>query len=107
MTRSMVAMRSEESSTRTVGTIQLQLLNGLISPDQVFDRLLSGPTNDVWIHPWTAAPAARSASTFHPGSRVLGIDTDGRRVTGANVRDRRPGHPASPPISTSPLCRWR
>ena len=53
LTRSLVAMRAEESSTRTVGTTQLQLLFGLISPDQVFDRLLAGPTHDVWIDPWT------------------------------------------------------
>ena len=51
LTRSLVAMRAEESSTRTVGCTQLQLLYGLISPDRVFDRLLSGPTNDVWISP--------------------------------------------------------
>ncbi|HUS05386.1 MAG TPA: FAD-dependent oxidoreductase, partial [Bryobacteraceae bacterium] len=44
LTRSLVAMRAEESSTRTVGCTQLQLLYGLISPDRVFDRLLSGPT---------------------------------------------------------------
>ncbi len=53
LTRSLVAMRAEESSTRTVGTTQLQLLFSFISPDGVFDRLLSGPTNDVWIVPWT------------------------------------------------------
>ena len=32
LTRSLVAMRAEESSTRTVGCTQLQLLYGLISP---------------------------------------------------------------------------
>src|SRR5215469_11921111 len=53
LTRSLVAMRAEESSTRTVGCVQLQLLYGLICPDRVFDRLLAGPTNDVWITPWT------------------------------------------------------
>jgi 15-cis-phytoene desaturase len=53
LTRSLVAMRAEESSTRTVGCTQLQLLYGLICPDRVFDRLLSGPTSDVWITPWT------------------------------------------------------
>src|SRR5690349_10055216 len=53
VTRSLVAMRAEESSTRTVGVTQLQLLYTFISRDGVFDRLLSGPTNDVWIAPWT------------------------------------------------------
>jgi len=52
-TRSLVAVRAEESSTRTVGGTQLQLMYSFISPDGVPDRLLSGPTNDVWIYPWT------------------------------------------------------
>ena len=82
MTRSLVAMRAEESSTRTVGTIQLQLLTGLIGPERVFDRLLTGPTNDVWIDPWVAH-LTRLGVTFHPASRVTAIRTEGHRVTGA------------------------
>lgn len=80
VTRSLVAMRAEESSTRTVGTTQLQLLFGLISPDRVFDRLLSGPTNDVWIQPWTQLLLQHGVQ-FHTGTQVTGIDTDGHRVT--------------------------
>ena len=84
ITRSLVAMRAEESSTRTVGTTQLQLLNGLISPDRVFDRLLSGPTNDVWIDPWTEH-LEKLGVVFHPGSRVTGSRPTGGRVTGATI----------------------
>jgi uncharacterized protein with NAD-binding domain and iron-sulfur cluster len=84
LTRSLVAMRAEESSTRTVGLTQLQLLYGLISPDRVFDRLLSGPTSDVWIDPWTQY-LQKLGVEFHPGTRVAGIETDGARVTGVAV----------------------
>jgi uncharacterized protein with NAD-binding domain and iron-sulfur cluster len=84
LTRSLVAMRAEESSTRTVGGTQLQLLNGLTLPDQVFDRLLSGPTNDVWIYPWTRY-LEKLGVEFYPGTRVVEIETDGARVTGATV----------------------
>ena len=84
LTRSLVAMRAEESSTRTVGVTQLQLLYGLISPDRVFDRLLSGPTSDVWIDPWTQY-LQKLGVEFHAGTRVTGIDTDGARVTGIRV----------------------
>jgi uncharacterized protein with NAD-binding domain and iron-sulfur cluster len=52
MTRSLVAMRAEDSSTRTVGRILLQLFYGILIPGRVFDRLLNGPTNTVWIDPW-------------------------------------------------------
>jgi uncharacterized protein with NAD-binding domain and iron-sulfur cluster len=52
LTRSLVAMRAQESSTRTVGPILLQLLYPLAFPGESFDRLLTAPTNDVWIFPW-------------------------------------------------------
>jgi len=82
VTRSLVAMRAEESSTRTVGTTQLQLLTGLISPDRVFDRLLNGPTNDVWLAPWVAHLQGHGVQ-FHPDTRVTAIEVSGRRVTRA------------------------
>jgi len=88
VTRSLVAMRAEESSTRTVGATQLQLLFGFISPDGVFDRLLSGPTNDVWIHPWTAY-LERLGVEFHRDSKVTAIETDGKRVTGVTAGPSR------------------
>jgi 15-cis-phytoene desaturase len=84
LTRSLVAMRAEESSTRTVGCTQLQLLYGLICPDRVFDRLLSGPTDDVWIDPWIQY-LKKIGVEFYPGNRVVAIETAGGRVTGTIV----------------------
>jgi uncharacterized protein with NAD-binding domain and iron-sulfur cluster len=84
VTRSLVAMRAEESSTRTVGGTQLQLLYSFISPDGVFDRLLSGPTNDVWIYPWTQH-LQNLGVEFHVGSSLIGIERDGNRVAGVTV----------------------
>lgn len=52
LTRSLVAMKAEISSTRTVGFIFLQLLLSIVRPGETLDRLLNGPTNDVWIDPW-------------------------------------------------------
>lgn len=84
VTRSLVAMRAEESSTRTVGITQLQLLYGLISPGGIFDRLLSGPTSDVWISPWTQY-LQKLGVQFHTASLLTQIQTSGHRVTGAIV----------------------
>jgi len=84
LTRSLVAMRAEESSTRTVGCTQLQLLYGLICPDRVFDRLLAGPTSDVWITPWTQYLQSLGVE-FYAGASVLDIATSGARVTGVTV----------------------
>ncbi len=84
LTRSLVAMRAEESSTRTVGVTQLQLLYAFISPDGIFDRLLGGPTSDVWIAPWTQYLQKRGVQ-FHAGQTLTQIGVQGRRVTGATV----------------------
>ena len=54
LTRSLVAMKAEISSTRTVGYIDLQLMLGLMCNGGGFDRLLNGPTNAAWIDPWIA-----------------------------------------------------
>lgn len=93
LTRSLVAMRAEEGSTRTVGYVLLQLLFDLMTPGDTLDRLLNGPTNDVWIDPWLAYLSGRGV-TYHlehkvtaihvgpsagPGSaiEILGVDIDG------------------------------
>jgi uncharacterized protein with NAD-binding domain and iron-sulfur cluster len=86
VTRSLVAMRAEESSTRTVGVTDLQLLYGLMSPGGIFDRLLSGPTSDVWISPWTQY-LQKLGVQVHTSSRITQIRINGRRVTGAIVND--------------------
>src|SRR3954453_6389515 len=53
LTRSLVAVRAQEGSARTVGYTLLQLLFGLLTYGG-FDRLLNGPTNDVWLTPWVS-----------------------------------------------------
>ena len=80
MTRSLVAMRAEESSTRTVGRILLQLFYGILVPGGVFDRLLTGPTNDVWIDPWRQH--LTGASRRHACSRMRRCGRSTSRGTG-------------------------
>jgi len=79
LTRSLVAMRAQEGSTRTVGYILLQLLYDLICPDQVFDRLLNGPTNDVWLSPWVDY-LERQGVVFHAAVQVTGFALESGRV---------------------------
>lgn len=89
MTRSLVAMRAEDGSTRTVGRILLQLFYGILIPGGVFDRLLTGPTNDVWIDPWrrylnglgvtlTASATVRSFNVSGNRLRSVTIERNGR-----------------------------
>jgi uncharacterized protein with NAD-binding domain and iron-sulfur cluster len=49
-----VAAKAREMSARTGGYILLQLLFDLSRPGGQADRVLNGPTNDVWIDPWLA-----------------------------------------------------
>ena len=103
LTRSLVAMRAEESSTRTVGVTQLQLFYGMISEDRVFDRLLSGPNNDVWITPWMQYLRKLNVE-FNTGFRVIEIKTDGSRVSGVTV-EALPEIQVLPPIFILQPCQ--
>jgi uncharacterized protein with NAD-binding domain and iron-sulfur cluster len=75
LTRSLVAMRAEVSSLRTVGDILLQLFLGILT-SKGFDRLLNGPTNDAWIDPWVAYLSYLGVS-LHSQAQVKSINVAG------------------------------
>jgi len=85
MTRSLVAMRAEESSTRTVGRILLQLFYGILVPGRVFDRLLNGPTNDVWIDPWRRHLTERFGVVLETNATVRALNVDGDRLRSVTI----------------------
>jgi 15-cis-phytoene desaturase len=84
LTRSLVAMRAQVASTKTVGDILLQLIINQWTPGVMVDRVLNGPTNDVWIHPWVAY-LKKLGVTMNLGARLKSLQTDGRRITSATV----------------------
>jgi 15-cis-phytoene desaturase len=92
LTRSLVAIQAEESSTRTVGTMFLQLVYDMITPGVQTDRVLNGPTNDQWLNAWTIYLIERgvalnlnsTATSFNMNGAELGSVTV--NVNGA-VRD--------------------
>jgi 15-cis-phytoene desaturase len=88
LTRSLVAVRAQEGSTRTVGYTLLQLLFGLLTYGG-FDRLLNGPTNDAWLTPWVSYLTQRGVefrsetliSSFQvsePGIQSVTCETSGQ-----------------------------
>jgi uncharacterized protein with NAD-binding domain and iron-sulfur cluster len=83
LTRSLVAMRAEDGSTRTVGYILLQLLFGLLTTGG-FDRLLSGPTNEVWLNPWLSYLKQRGV-TMNAHVTVQQIHAGSSGVTSVSV----------------------
>jgi uncharacterized protein with NAD-binding domain and iron-sulfur cluster len=84
MTRSLVAMRAAESSTRTVGPILLQLLYPLACPGESFDRLLTGPTNDAWIFPWLDY-LGKLGVEFNPNVSVSRFSMIDGRISGVEL----------------------
>ena len=78
LTRSLVAMRAEVSSLRTVGYVLLQLFLGLLTP-RGFDRLLNSPTHDAWIDPWVRY-LTQLGVKLHGASPVRSINLDGGSV---------------------------
>jgi len=52
ITRSLVAAKARRASTKTIGDIFVQILLKIVRPGTTADRLLNGPTSDVWITPW-------------------------------------------------------
>jgi uncharacterized protein with NAD-binding domain and iron-sulfur cluster len=54
LTRSLNAAKAQLASTKTIGDVYIQLMLDVVTPGVSSDRLLNGPTNDVWIDPWLA-----------------------------------------------------
>ena len=84
LTRTLVAARAREMSARTGGTILLQLIFDLMRAGGRADRVLDGPTSDVWIDPWVAH-LERLGVEIELGAPVDGIRLAGGRVAGATV----------------------
>ncbi len=85
LTRSLVAMRAEVGSTRTVGYILLQLLQDLLKPGDTLDRLLNGPTNDVFIDPWVQH-IQQLGATYELERPLEAIHLAAGRITSVDVR---------------------
>jgi uncharacterized protein with NAD-binding domain and iron-sulfur cluster len=84
LTRSLVAAKAQTASTRTVGTIFLQLIYGLfntVSKDT--DRVLNGPTTMVWLRPWLQYLESKGA-VYHHGHEAVEILMNGDLVAGIN-----------------------
>jgi uncharacterized protein with NAD-binding domain and iron-sulfur cluster len=85
LTRSLVAMRAQVGSARTVGNILVQLLLDVYAPGIDFDRVLNGPTNEAWLNPWLEYLTSRGVR-FHFDSPVAEFHCEHHAITGVTVR---------------------
>jgi len=83
-TQALVALRPEVGSARTVGTIYLQLLFGQLDPNAPAERVLDGPTSEVWLDPWRSYLESQGVDV-RLDAPVSAVHSDGHRVTGVEV----------------------
>jgi len=84
ITRSLVAAKARRASTKTIGDIFMQIVFDILLPDVAADRVLNGPTNDVWIDPWLAYLRERGV-TYHTDASVRAVRLDGGRIGSITV----------------------
>jgi uncharacterized protein with NAD-binding domain and iron-sulfur cluster len=85
LTRQLVAVRAEEACTRTVGMALAALTLDAMHPGRCADRVLNGPTNDVWIDPWLAHLRSLGV-TLVGDARAVAIHVQGGRVAGVDIQ---------------------
>ena len=88
-TRSVVAAQAKRASTKTIGDMFVQYFFNLSNPSVSADRVLNGPTNDVWLDPWLEFLQSRGVR-YHLDTRVRSIHCANGVVQRIMVeRDRR------------------
>ena len=83
-TRSLVAAKADRASAKTVGDIFVQMLLAILQPGETTDRLLNGPTNEVWIDPWVDHLRERGL-LYHYDSHVRSLNYRAGRIASATI----------------------
>lgn len=86
LTRNLVAARADLASTRTIGRMAEAFVFNIagIGYRESPDRVLSGPTNEVWIDPWVAYLTGRGVQFRAAG--VEALELSGGKITSARAR---------------------
>ena len=90
LTRTLVAANAKSASTKTGGDIFLQLLFNMANPKINTDRVLNGPTNEVWLYPWLNYLNEKGVKYFH-NHEVTKLEMEKGKISGARVSDRSSG----------------
>ena len=88
LTRTLVAAQAQLISARTGGLILCQLLFDMVRVGGRVDRVLDGPTSEVWIDPWIAYLRKHNVK-LRGNHRVVGIQCVGKQITGVTVQSGR------------------
>lgn len=84
LSETLVAADPDVANTKVEGDFVLQQFLALLTPGISNDRVLNGPTNDVWINPWVTYLTQKGV-LYNLDSRVVKIKCDGKIITGATI----------------------
>lgn len=99
--RCLVAVRGREMSARAAGTILLQLVLDMVRPGATSDRVLDGPTSEVWLNPWRRHLEALGVR-FHQ-AEVTQLVLEGQRLASVLARPVGGGTP-TPVVGDEFVC---
>lgn len=85
LTRNAVATKANSANARTISDIAIQLMLNMSLPGEVADRVLCGPTTEMWLAPWVEHLTRTLGVKIQLGTAVDAIHFDGRQVTGVTV----------------------
>jgi uncharacterized protein with NAD-binding domain and iron-sulfur cluster len=84
LTRTLVAAKANEVSTKTGGNILLQLIFLMMNPKAHADRVLNKPTNDAWLFPWKDYLNQKGV-VYHHNAVAKSIDLKDGLINSATV----------------------
>ncbi|MCM3750008.1 FAD-dependent oxidoreductase [Paenibacillus pasadenensis] len=84
LSRILVAAKAQEANACTIGTVGAELMLDMVTPGGSADRLLNGPTNEVWIYPWYDYLNSIGVQ-FNRDAPVKAIHCDNGAITGITV----------------------
>lgn len=83
ITRNTVAANAKLASAYTIATVALRTLLDTARPDLPVDRVLNGPTNEVWIKPWEDFLTEQGV-IFYRDAELESIEVEGRKLKGVS-----------------------
>lgn len=85
LTRTLVAAKANEVSTKTGGNTLLQLIFLMANPKAHADRVLNKPTNDAWLTPWKEYLLAQGVN-YHHDCELKSIDCEDKKIKNVTVK---------------------
>jgi 15-cis-phytoene desaturase len=84
LTRTLVALQAPVASTKTGGDILAQLIFDVATPGMSSDRVLNGPTNEVWINPWLEYLKSLGVQ-YHLNAKATAIGCSNGMITNVSI----------------------